>query len=85
MQNNAREVYALLNLLFPEAFNTSSAFDEAFDLNAAGGAKVDTGKSTESSAFLVFLSFLFFLFLLLACSFPKAFRSFCFLASRSAR
>eukprot|EP00854_Cymbomonas_tetramitiformis_P005413 gene5413-6564_t len=34
VQNNTHEVYALLNLLFPEAFTSSKVIDEAFDLSA---------------------------------------------------
>ena len=32
LQNNLTELWALLNLLYPEVFTTTAAFDEAFNI-----------------------------------------------------
>lgn len=38
LQNNLTELWALLNLLYPEVFPTSTAFDEAFNISQAIGS-----------------------------------------------
>ena len=35
LQNNLHEMWSLLNLLFPDMFSSSAAFDKAFDLNTS--------------------------------------------------
>ena len=35
LQNNLTELWALLNLLYPEVFTTTDAFDEAFNIGQA--------------------------------------------------
>ena len=43
LQNNLHELWALLNLIYPDVFTDATPFDDAFDLNVAKGksAKVD--------------------------------------------
>ena len=40
LQNNLHELWALLHFLYPDLFPASAAFDSAFELSSAKGAKV---------------------------------------------
>jgi SWI/SNF-related matrix-associated actin-dependent regulator of chromatin subfamily A member 5 len=50
LQNDLHELWALLNLIYPDVFTDSTPFDEAFNLNVAKGksAKVDPAKLRDA-------------------------------------